>query len=663
MRGFVSVGRRLRLKGRFALARVGTSLRITFRAQRPTLALDDVQRRLDLLLTAMYGRPIPITAVDAQPANWVERVARFMRRDPRARESTPSVDRAAIHLPATLHAHDGVDVAIARYRLLAVEQAERLTRGTAMHAPLRDPLERDLYLVREGAAVDARIAHSMPGMVATLGSERSAALRRRPDIEKLTRPERDVELLMREVLSNRPDESAESSANPAASLEWAKQMAVTIRKSRGSYRGLPPATLWGTVTNSEVLGDQPDALSNETPPPPAGVTPPSSSTGWHKAHSHDAQAGIAEDQSDQSVGKTLHPGAPEGEIDDESPAGDTPNETKQERWSDLDGPRAFSGNRGIVFGDDRLQIVDEDSLLGLPPGIPFDEWDSDAARYARRAATVRLYEPEEDDARWSTDTLQRHAALVRQIRQQFERLRARRALLGRQRAGDDLDVAACVRAIVDRRIGEAPDDRLYVDARPARRGLALSLLVDVSGSTEAGVTEELRIVDLEKIALLLASEALDALGDLYAVHTFAGKNANNVKLTTIKDFSERNGDAMRRRVAGLRPGGFTRLGAAVRYATHQLAHQSAGHRLLLILSDGRPNDVDRYQGPYGVEDSRQAIMEARASGVYPFCLTVDRDASEYLPRIFGTTGHTVLQRPEQLPTALLGVVRALIRRP
>jgi Nitric oxide reductase activation protein len=85
--------------------------------------------------------------------------------------------------------------------------------------------------------------------------------------------------------------------------------------------------------------------------------------------------------------------------------------------------------------------------------------------------------------------------------------------------------------------------------------------------------------------------------------------------------------------------------------------------LLLILSDGRPNDVGRYQGPYGVEDARQAIMEARASGVYPFCITVDAEASEYLPRIFGTTGHTILQRPEQLPTALLRAVRALIRRP
>ena len=116
---------------------------------------------------------------------------------------------------------------------------------------------------------------------------------------------------------------------------------------------------------------------------------------------------------------------------------------------------------------------------------------------------------------------------------------------------------------------------------------------------------------------------------------------------------------VRRRVAALDSEGFTRLGPAVRHATVNLVRRSAGHRLLLILSDGRPNDFDRYLGPYGVEDSRQAIMEARASGVVPFCITVDRDASEYLPRIFGQTGHVILQSPERLPKALVRVVRAL----
>ena len=132
---------------------------------------------------------------------------------------------------------------------------------------------------------------------------------------------------------------------------------------------------------------------------------------------------------------------------------------------------------------------------------------------------------------------------------------------------------------------------------------------------------------------------------------FSGRKAANVKITVVKDFADANGEEVTRRIAAIAPDGFTRLGAAVRHATRELARQSAGHRLLLLLSDGRPNDNRRISGAgYGVEDSRQAIMEARASGVFPYCLTIDEAASEYLPRIFGRNGHVVLDRPEQLPT-------------
>jgi nitric oxide reductase NorD protein len=162
-------------------------------------------------------------------------------------------------------------------------------------------------------------------------------------------------------------------------------------------------------------------------------------------------------------------------------------------------------------------------------------------------------------------------------------------------------------------------------------------------------------------ALLLASEAFDALGDRYAVMTFSGKNSSNVRMRVVKDFGERNGAEVRGRVAALQPEGFTRMGAAIRHASAVLARQGARHRLLLILSDGKPNDDDHYQGRYAVEDTRQAVAEARAAGIFPFCLTVDVKAADYLPRIFGRTGHMILHHPEHLPLALLNVVRGLLR--
>ena len=138
--------------------------------------------------------------------------------------------------------------------------------------------------------------------------------------------------------------------------------------------------------------------------------------------------------------------------------------------------------------------------------------------------------------------------------------------------------------------------------------------------------------------------------------------AHDVRVRSVKEFGEPNGDAVRRRLAALAPEANTRLGAAVRHATAQLVRQHAGHRLLLIVSDGRPNDCDHYQGRYAVEDARQSVIEARAAGVHPFCLTVEDDADtpDYLARIFGPSGYTIMRHPDHLPVALLQGVRQLL---
>jgi nitric oxide reductase NorD protein len=292
--------------------------------------------------------------------------------------------------------------------------------------------------------------------------------------------------------------------------------------------------------------------------------------------------------------------------------------------------------------------------------VLYDEWDYATNSYRRDTVIVRARPAPEAPPTWATATLQTHASLVRQVRERFERLRARRTRLPRQRDGDELDLSAVVRALVDARSGHSVDDQLYIAVRPARRGMAILLLVDVSGSTDTFVTSSLQVIDVEKIALLLAAEALDALGDRYGIYAFSGKGASGVRVTTIKGFADRNGPSVRGRISALKPEANTRLGAAIRHATALLDAQSAGHRLLLILSDGQPNDVDSYQGQYGIEDSRQAINEARARDVYPFCLTVDRQDSDYLKRIFGPAGYAILPRPEHLPKALLEIVRRLL---
>lgn len=647
--------RRLALKARYAMERARTRARTTF-ARKPTaVRLDDMHRRLELVLTAAYGRPIIIAVNERR--GWARRSVTALL----SNLTTASLDGEVIRLPEEIEGGGDLQRAADRYRLLAIEQAERLTRGTSQHAPLTDPLERDLYLLREGASIDAQIARTFPGLSRALERERSLALARRPNERRLTAAERDVEQLVRDALGGAPgaalgpalgaapDAANDRSPSPEESLAWARETAARIRQRGDRYRGLPLAEAWGAIPQRSTEPVDDLGLTNHIMP--ARKPEPGSKGAPNDNDRRDADVGDDPEAAKKRPKK--HGQEYDANVsteEDTTPLPDAPP-------SDSD-----SGVAALVESPGSGRDPSVLSTEYLPPPIYYDEWSSDRAAYVRNGAAVRLYDAIGADPTWLRDQMQEHAATVRQIKQQFERLRARRTLLPRQQRGDALDLAACVDAAIDRRLGNSPDDRLYLDARPARRGVAISLLIDASGSTDQRVTESWRIIDIEKITLMLATQALDALGDLYAIYAFAGRHASNVKITVVKDFSESNGEAITRRIAALNPGGFTRLGAAVRHATQQLARQQAGHRLLLLLSDGRPNDLDAYQGPYGVEDSRQAILEARASGVFPYCLTIDQAAADYLPRIFGNAGHTVIQRPQQLPQALLAVVRGLIRR-
>jgi nitric oxide reductase NorD protein len=658
---FRALRRRLALGGRFALGTLAERVARGWRRRSERLSLEEIQRRLELQLIAVYGQPMAVEPA-AQSNHAMDRLRRLIRRD-RLVEGIPRLDGDAIKLPVTLAAPHGRAPALARYRLFAIEQAERIVRRTASRAPAHDSLERDLFLLREATTIDAAIARAHPGMIDTLQQERRHALERRPGLQTLTAPERQLELMVREALARPADRYDVALEAPTDTREWARETAARVRASGERYRGVPPAPLWGTIADSAPASDTPiDEYARAGPEVRSTIQLMTGPIGMLDMETRDRRASGSNSRNGDRDAEAGDPDAyasPKPSRD----AGPHKHDDARNQYEREPVP-GRSGNPGPGATGSTHHSTPEDLPDDLPSAIYYAEWNADRGSYVKRGAAVRLYEPDESDevqTNAADQILRDHGALVRQIGQQFERLRARRTLLGRQRSGDDLDVEACVHAVVDRRIGGAPDDRLYVASRPARRGLAIALLADTSGSTQTPVSDSIRVIDLERIALLLAAEALDALGDVYAVYSFAGKSAEHVKLTTLKRFDQRNDRTVRQRVSAIAPGGFTRLGAAVRHTTRELARQSAGHRLLLILSDGRPNDVDAYQGTYGVEDSRRAILEARASGVFPFCLTVDANASEYLPRIFGKAGHVIVRRPAQLPSALLTVVSALVR--
>lgn len=640
---------------------VGALTRAPAPEDAPDVRLDDVRRRLELLLAALYGHVIPVAA--AEPPRGFRSLKTLLRRAPphlRPADILSSTDGERILLPATLSGADAGEVA-ARYRVLAVGQAERLARGTAAYAPgVATPLERDLYLLLESAAVDRAIVRAAPGLGPALAAERAAALARRPPPGVLTPAEREVEEVVRRILSAPPDEPPPELAlpdTPAGSLARAREMAARMAAGGKAYRGIPAVAAWGTVAVRPGLMVAGKATPSPESPPSRSAT--AAGEGETRPAQGDEQG--AEDPGGRAEEGKDEPG---------------PDEDGAPRGSGASGAGGGEGEDGEVTGaggerddgaPDEQPAADGPVRKGVQGGervetAKYPEWDWRAGRYLPNAATVHHAGAEEGDGEWAAEVLRLHGATVRRLREKFERLRARRLRLSRQRDGDELDLAACVAALADVRAGLPVDDRLYSATRPARRGLAILLLVDISGSTSEEVESKVRIIDMEKVALLIASQALDALGDPYAVLTFSGRGPHGVRMRTLKDFAERNGETVRRRVEVLQPEGFTRLGAAVRHATTRLARTEAGHRLLIVISDGRPNDEDQYEGRYGVEDSRQAVAEARRAGIFPFCLTVDRSASAYLPRIFGTAGHEIVRRPAQLSRALSRLVEHLLRK-
>ena len=639
--------RRRLIRARRAAARIAARLPLAalpWPRTQPVVELDAVRRRLELLLAAMYGRHIPISVPDRRRESWLARAWRAVSpfTEP---DIVAASDGESLRLPPNMEASSGAVDAIARYRLLAIEQAERVVRGTAVVAAGLDALERDLFLLRESAAIDAAIAHNVRNLTPALVAARAEALERRPVLEALAGAERDVEKLLRRLLAAEPSSPPEAfgiSASPTESAAWARETAARLRTSQERYRGVPAVGIWGRVL----------------PPSPAAAA--AGAMTIDKSLMNNRLFNLVELAGAEPIGRARP-----------APA---------ERGSEPEQPVAWTGAQEQSYGvpdDDDIGSTpqfDDDALASLAGGaaqadaiepltrddVVYPEWDYERQQYRRDAVIVRARPARDADPAWATATLAEHAALVRRVRERFERLRARRTHLPRQRDGDELDLAACVGALVDARSGHTVDDRLYLAVHPARRELAILLLVDVSGSTDTLVTKTLQVIDVEKIALLLAAEALDALGDRYAMLAFSGKGAHSVQVRTIKSFAERNGPAVRGRISALAPETNTRLGAAIRHATALLDAQSAGHRLLLILSDGKPNDVDSYQGELGVEDSRQAINEARARDVFPFCLTVDHEDSAYLKRIFGPAGYEILPRPDHLPRVLVQVVRNLL---
>ena len=331
----------------------------------------------------------------------------------------------------------------------------------------------------------------------------------------------------------------------------------------------------------------------------------------------------------------------------------------------------------------------------------YPEWDFRAGRYRSRWCRVCERVMDEGTSDFYTETLAEHRPLVAQVTSRFKHFlpELSRKSTGRY-DGEDLHLDGVVEHMIDRRSGGLPAEKIYWRRERTQRDVAVALLLDMSATTNeivqldaakahrpadssaqaysqylkmiaAGVDGRgrplrRRTIEIEKQAAIVLIQALEKIGDSYALYAFSGSGRAGVELAVVKDFQERLSQRIARRIARIEPSHATRMGAAIRHTIRKLERVEAGCRLLFLLSDGRPYDRDYGRDAddqeYAVQDTRQALLEAKRRGVRPFCLTIDRSGEDYLRKMCDEIPYEVVTKVEELPLRLVTAYPKLTAR-
>ena len=289
----------------------------------------------------------------------------------------------------------------------------------------------------------------------------------------------------------------------------------------------------------------------------------------------------------------------------------------------------------------------------------YKEWDEDLSDYKMDWTLVRQRPAKDDPNPFAQEVSTRLHGLINLIRRQFTRLKPERFKKYRaQPTGDDLDIDALVEALVDMQSNSFLSENVYIRRDKRIRDVAVLFLLDMSGSTGEQVNGR-RVIDIEKEAMVLMAEALDSLGDAFAIFGFSSEGRFRVDLFTVKDFGEEYGERAQNRLGNLEPRELTRLGAVIRHGIYKLESVPAAIKLMVILTDGRPYDLDYGSIDYAIADSSKAIQEARRKKIHPFIITTDKKGASYLRRVSPQTQSIILPKADLLPAMLPNLYKRL----
>lgn len=552
-------------------------------------------------------------------------------------------------------------------------------------------LMRDLWMVLEDARVEHRLQEEYPGLAADLAALAKDAVTTRSLLHGMSVREMVVDALLLLTTAERervpvPDpikglveqvwEIAQGIFRPEAGADQAVRLADQIYRALEEMphvsRGSSPEQSTESGQDQDEDQDQDQGMGPSASEAITGDYRPVTNWAYRGVMDpkmitrSDISGGESPDRKGDVIGGGLRgeedlltaaaPGASLSDREGEGSQGDA-SDTQADAAEDDPAPNAIPAEP-VLCGDDRTARHEDRS--SPDHSFQYDEWDGLIQDYRSGWCRVVEQQAAEGTRDFAATILSEHAAAVRLLRRYFEGMRPpglRR--VGAQLDGEDLDMDAIVRRRADQVAQADPTERIYIRRERKERDVAVAFLVDLSGSTSRRIESEgRRVIDVEKEGLVLLMEAIDALGDHYAIYGYSGRGRQQVDFVIIKDFDDSARGPALNRIGGMVPLHQNRDGAAIRHATRKLLTQAAKVRLLVLISDGKPLD-EGYADEYSLEDTKVALREARTRGVEPFCITVDSGAGDYLKRMYGEVRYLIIDRIASLPERLPRIYRRL----
>jgi nitric oxide reductase NorD protein len=575
------------------------------------------------------------------------------------------------------------------YRITALRQLGYLLEGTLdfdlenflARSPRRGLLAR-VFATLEDLRIDMAIGNRYPGARADLNRSRAHALSGRPPLSAMrTLPALLEALLQYSLGAPREELQADDSSALLAGLIDA---AAVVRQPGANVYDSARASLRICAALEKLLRRPPaNRESSEAREAPAELA---NSESAKLSAIQDLSLDLATDAVMQFRG-ALNSGSFSIIRSDASGASTAP----------MQRPRPAEHAQATAPASSCLAPHRQAGISG-PQSFLYDEWDYHRQSYLDAWCRVFEHRLRGDDFDFIADVRRRHYALAGQVRRQFGSIRPQAwQRVRRTSDGDELELDSVIQTVIDRRTGNATDAHLYIRRDRARREVAAAFLVDMSASTDFPLPEpgahgmsappaepqdgglylygphieppgpaaaaKRRVIDVSKDALALMSDALQRLGDNYAVYGFSGDGRENVEFNVIKDFDDKLSAQTWAALASMQPRRSTRMGPAIRHAVAKIAREPANLKLLMIISDGYPEDrdygPDRTDREYGIQDTARALHEAERDGIVYFCITIDPAGNDYLRRMCRASHYLVIDDVSALPRELSKIYRSL----